>query len=80
MLSLSDRIGTYVTTRTTGESVRAYIPKPLPPDPPLDLARLLVLIEEASQALGRLDGMTAILPSTSLFVFMSERRPFSHPR
>ena len=74
MLSLSDRIGTYVTTRTTGESVRAYIPKPLPPDPPLDLARLLVLIEEASHALGRLDGMTAILPSTSLFVFMYVRK------
>jgi Fic family protein len=74
MPDLSARIGTYVITRTTGESVRAYIPKPLPPDPPLDLARLLVLIEEASQALGRLDGMTAILPSPGLFVFMYVRK------
>jgi Fic family protein len=74
MPDLSGRIGTSVTTHTTGESVRAYIPKPLPPDPPLDLASLLVLFEEASKALGRLDGMTAILPSTSLFVFVYVRK------
>jgi hypothetical protein len=67
---LSGRIGTFVTTRTTGETVRAYVPRPLPPEPGLDLGRLLVLIEKANQALGRLDGLTSILPSTGVFVFM----------
>ena len=54
----SSRIGTTVLTSTVAETVRAYIPKPLPPHPPLDLARLLAPIERANQALGRLDGMT----------------------
>ena len=71
---LSSRIGTTVLTSTVAETVRAYIPKPLPPHPPLDLARLLAPIEGANQALGRLDGMTSILPSTRLFVFMYVRK------
>jgi len=71
---LSSRIGTTVLTSTVAEIVRAYIPKPLPPHPPLDLARLLAPIERANQALGRLDGMTSILPSTHLFVFMYVRK------
>jgi Fic family protein len=68
------RIGEYVTTTTMGETVRAYLPRPLPPDPPLDLPRLLAPIEKANQALGRLDGMTSILPSANLFVFMYVRK------
>src|SRR5262245_54666449 len=70
----SARIGSYVATTTAGETVRAYVPPPLPPNPPLDLRRLLGPIERANQALGRLDGMTAVLPSTSLFVFMYVRK------
>ncbi len=70
----SGRIGSYIATTTSGETVRAYLPPPLPPTPPLDLPRLLALIERANQALGRLDGMTAILPSTRLFVFMYVRK------
>jgi Fic family protein len=42
--------------------------------PPLDLPRLLGRIEKANQALGRLDGMTSILPSANLFVFMYVRK------
>jgi Fic family protein len=57
-----------------GEPVHAYLPRPLPPDPPLDLPRLLDPMERANQALGRLDGMTSILPSTNLFVFMYVRK------
>jgi len=68
------RVGSYIETTTSGEKVRAYIPPPLPPKPPLDLPRLLGLIERANQALGRLDGMTSILPSTKLFVFMYVRK------
>lgn len=71
---LSQRIGTYIATATMGETVRAYLPLPLPPVPPLDLPRLIGPMERANQALGRLDGMTAILPSASLFVFMYVRK------
>lgn len=70
----SNRLGSYIATTTSGETVRAYLPPPLPPTPPLDLPRLLGLIERANQALGRLDGMTSILPSTKLFVFMYVRK------
>lgn len=31
------RLRAYVETSTGGERVRAYMPAPLPPDPPLDL-------------------------------------------
>jgi Fic family protein len=40
----------------------------------LDLLRLLGPIERANQALGRPDGMTSVLPSTNLFVFMYVRK------
>ncbi len=71
---LTPRIGRYLTTSTLGEMVNAYLPVPLPPTPPLDLARLLGRIARADQALGRLDGMTAILPSNNLFVYMYVRK------
>lgn len=49
----------------------AFIPKPLPPNPPLiwddELVRLLALAE---RALGRLDGESDILPNLDLFVAM----------
>jgi Fic family protein len=73
-LELSLRIGTYVSSSVGGEDVRAYIPKSLPPQPPLDLARLIGRIEQANQALGRLDGMASVLPSPDLFVYMYVRK------
>src|SRR3990172_9911389 len=70
----SGRIGSYIAPTPSAETVRAYLPPSLPPAPPLDLPRLLALIERANQALGRLDVITAILPSTRLFVFMYVRK------
>ncbi len=72
--NLTKRIGTTMVTSAGGENVRAYIPPPLPPDPPLDLARLLPAIEKANQALGRLDGITSILPAPPLFIYMYIRK------
>lgn len=57
-----------------GESFNAYIPKPLPPVPPLDMASLYPLLDQASTALGRLDGMSMILPDSSLFLYMYIRK------
>ena len=57
------------------QGYRAFIPAPLPPDPPLNLTvELTGLLAEANQALGRLDGSTHILPSQDLFVAMYVRK------
>lgn len=54
---------------------RAFIPTPLPPDPPVDLGGpLRALLSEADYALGRLDGAILTLPNPDLFVFMYVRK------
>jgi len=70
--------------RSTGQLVRigggeeayqAFVPVPLPPDPPLKLtAADHDLIERANRALGKLDGMTSLLPDTSLFIYAYIRK------
>ena len=71
----NDRGGAWVVTSTVGEPVRAFIPRPLPPAPPLSLsASDFDLMERANRALGRLDGLSAVLPDTSLFVYMYVRK------
>jgi Fic family protein len=53
----------------------AFVPAPLPPDPPLVMdAELLSLLSEADLALGRLDGVSSILPNPDLFVAMYVRQ------
>jgi hypothetical protein len=64
----NSRLGTYVVKTFKDESFRAYMPPPLPPDPPLALQPLLPWLEQANQALGRLDGLASILPDPSLSV------------
>jgi Fic family protein len=66
--------GEYRISSTAGEQVRAYIPKPLPPDPPIDLTELYPLLDRANHALGRLDGSTALLPDTHLFLYFYIRK------
>jgi Fic family protein len=58
-----------------GEPCRAFVPKPLPPEPPLTLdADLLNLLARANLALGRLDGLTAVLPNPALFLYSYIRK------
>ena len=68
------RLGRYVTTAVGGERVRAFVPPPLPPVPPIRMAGLLRLLEEANRAVGRLDGVTSILPDPPLFIYMYVRK------
>ena len=68
------RLGDYVQTSAAGENMRAFVPAALPPDPSLDLSQLLTLYDRARGAIGRLDGVTAILPATPLFLFMYVRK------
>jgi len=69
-LAIQRTTGRYVTSTTAGEAVRAFVPAPLPPEPPLDLTPLLPLLDRANQALGRLDGASSLLPDTAFFLFL----------
>lgn len=66
--------GHFVQAIAGGEAVRAFVPNPLPPSPPLDLSGRLTFYDAASAAVGRLDGVTAVLPSPPLFIFMYVRK------
>ena len=70
----SGRLGSYVTYAAAGERFRAFVPPPLAPTPPIQLDNLYSLMEQANQALGRLDGVTSILPDTSLFIYLYVRK------
>lgn len=66
------RTGRYVTQPT---GYRAFIPAPLPPNPPVQVAGdLQVLLSQADRALGRLDGSIQTLPHPDLFVYMYVRK------
>jgi Fic family protein len=67
--------GRYEITSIGGEQVRAFIPHPLPPTPPLDLSNgRQRLLERATLALGRLDSLTLLLPDPNLFLYAYVRR------
>lgn len=68
------RLGRKVTVSTAGETITAFVPPPLPPNPSLELPRLYRQLENANRALGRLDGVTSILPDTPLFLYMYVRK------
>jgi Fic family protein len=56
------------------EGYTAFIPAPLPPDPPVTMDPELVrLLSDADRALGRLDGVATVLPNPDLFVAMYVR-------
>ena len=69
------RLGRYTSVSITGANVQAFIPPDLPPNPPLQFApEDYELMERANRALGRLDGVAALLPDTSLFIYMYIRK------
>lgn len=68
------RLGRFVETPVAGELVRAFVPPPLPPAPPVDVLALLEPLSLAERALGRLDGITMLLPRQELFLYMYVRK------
>ncbi len=67
--------GHYSISKSGGETVRAFVPDPLPPTPALVWdARLQELSQRAMLALGRLDGLTGLLPDVSQFRYTYVRK------
>jgi Fic family protein len=69
---LNSRCGRTVTHAT---GYAAFVPKPLPPDPPLAFdGEMIRLLSEADLALGALSGVASLLPNPDLFVAMYVRK------
>lgn len=68
------RLGRKVAISTAGERAEAFVPPGLPPIPAVQMDALYRRLESANRALGRLDGVTSILPDTPLFLYMYVRK------
>lgn len=66
--------GKYITVSAADETVEAFLPFPLPPDPPLSLNPSdQELLEEANRNIGRLDGAIPVI-DIPLFTYMYVRK------
>ena len=67
--------GRYEVAIAGGERVQAFVPAPLPPEPPLVFdGALQQALEPALLALGRLDSVSTLLPDTALFLYTYVRK------
>ncbi len=70
-MNYSHRAGRYVQQST---GYKAFIPAPLPPNPPLEYSGALqTALSVADRNIGRLDALASILPNPDLFVAMYVR-------
>ena len=71
----SGRAGAFTRVQRGNASYTAFFPAPLPPEPPLALdVDLYRLLDRANQSLGRLDGITLLLPNPSQFLYAFIRK------
>jgi len=70
------KTGRYVPISTVdGKPCQAFVPASLPPEPPLKITpELQKQLERALVSLGRLDGVSTLLPDASLFLYMYVRK------
>ena len=62
-------LGNYVSVTTRTERARAFIPRTLPPVPPIEwTVELRDRFDKAALALGRLDALPSLLPEISLLI------------
>ncbi len=67
--------GRYVTISTVDEVVKAFVPAPLPPSPPIDWTpELRGKFDAALLELGRLDAASMYLPDMSVFLYTYIRK------
>lgn len=59
--------GKYVVISTVGEKAEAFVPNPLPPNPPIEWTDALrAQFDKAHAAIGRLEGISSFLPTNML--------------
>ena len=67
--------GTYAISTTLGESVRAFVPHPLPPaDPALSCSVFADCNRRAELALARLSGVAGLVPSVDWLLYSAIRK------
>lgn len=71
----SPRAGRFIQQQGGSEGFSAFIPHALPPNPPLVIDEdLQARMDRANQALGRLDGVTLLLPNPEEFLYFYVRK------
>jgi Fic family protein len=71
----STRAGKWVKQMAGQEGFACFFPAPLPPDPPIRYdVELHDLQDRANHALGRLDGVSLLLPDPTLFLYAYVRK------
>lgn len=69
------KTGYYEITIAAGEKIHGFVPKPLPPEVPIELNNVRQkLLERANLALGRLDSISLLLPDPDIFLYTYVRR------
>jgi Fic family protein len=72
MVKTTNRAGSFITQL---KGHKAFQPTPLPPEPPLNQdEELTSLLVQATHAIGRLSGLSAIIPDPDLFVYLYVRK------
>ena len=67
--------GTYVISTTSGESVQAFVPNPLPPDQPALAPECFMESNRAAEmALARLSGVAGLVPSVDWLLYSAIRK------
>lgn len=72
----NERAGKFHLHRTSsGEQFYAFLPKSLPPDPPLKMdEKMSYQLAKANKALGKLEGSASLLPNPELFIYQFVRK------
>jgi len=72
---MTNRAGYYKTNLSGVAEYKSFVPRPLPPEPPVEIdsgmARLLV---EANRQIALLDGFSSYIPNINLFISMYVRK------
>ena len=72
---MKNRAGKYKTNLTGELQYKSFLPKQLPPDPPIELDEETVnILSKANRSIGILDGVSRQLPNVELFVSMYVRK------
>ena len=72
---MNNRAGEYKSNLTGELQYRSYLPKPLPPEPPIEYDKDIIdLLSKANRSLGILEGISSQVPDVDLFVSMFVRK------